>query len=184
MTTPNTARPAAEEALRTFAQEFLDDYRSEDGLNTMKHYAGKAHDALAAESTKAVAVANDPGRDRQIGIGDEGHEPFWQWIRKAYRDPEALDAIFSLWNMQVAFKTGWKQALAALAQPPEAPAAALRDWEITCDDCAGTGKVDHSEPLHVDGRYMGDDLFRIPCNTCLSCGVLVCMADIPKEIQR
>jgi hypothetical protein len=75
-------------------------------------------------------------------------------------------------------------ALAALALPPEAPAAALRDWEITCDDCAGTGKVDHSEPLHVDGRYMGDDLFCIPCDTCLSCGVLVSMADIPKEIQR
>ena len=77
------------------------------------------------------------------------------------------------------------EVYAILAQPSvEAPAAVLRDWEIACDDCAGTGKVDKSEPLYVDGRHMGQDLFRIPCDTCLSTGVLLSMADIPKEIQR
>jgi len=68
--------------------------------------------------------------------------------------------------------------------PVEVSRLVLRDWETTCDDCCGTGKVDHSEPLYVDGRYMGEDNFRIPCDTCLSTGVFVCIADIPKEIQR
>ncbi len=104
------------------------------------------------------------------------------------------DRAFGLPLAEIAARVAKKEAWmaeweshygSALAQPSvEAPAPALRDWEITCDDCTGTGRVDHSEPLHVDGRYMGEDLFRIPCDTCLSTGVLVCVADIPKEIQR
>ncbi len=73
--------------------------------------------------TKVVAI--DPGRERQIGITDIGDDEFRQWIRKAYRDHDALDAIYSLWNMQVAFKAGWKQALASTASTPASEPAGL-----------------------------------------------------------
>jgi len=38
---------AAAPELLAFAREFLTDYQSEDGMATMKHYAGKAHAAIA-----------------------------------------------------------------------------------------------------------------------------------------
>lgn len=38
---------AAAPDLLAFAQEFLADYGSEDGLASMKHYARKAHEAIA-----------------------------------------------------------------------------------------------------------------------------------------
>lgn len=41
--------------LMEFAMEFLEDYRSEDGLNSMKYYAGKAHAAIA----KALGETNE-----------------------------------------------------------------------------------------------------------------------------
>lgn len=59
-----------------------------------------------------------------------------------------------------------------------------RDWESECEECAGIGKVDRSEPLHVDGRYMGESLMRECCNQCGGYGLTVCLAEIPKEIQR
>lgn len=41
---------AAAPELLAFAKEFLSDYRSEDGMASMKHYAGRAH-ALIAQAT-------------------------------------------------------------------------------------------------------------------------------------
>ncbi len=88
-----------------------------------------AIDALAQLATDAatqrpgemvLAKSNEPERHRQIGICDEGHEEFWTWIRKAYRDAEETNSCFSHWNMQVAFKAGWMQALAT---PPSASAS-------------------------------------------------------------
>ena len=38
---------AAAPELLAFAQEFLSDYQSEDGMTSMKHYARKAHEAIA-----------------------------------------------------------------------------------------------------------------------------------------
>lgn len=38
---------AAAPELLAFAQEFLSDYQSEDGMASMKHYARKAHEAIA-----------------------------------------------------------------------------------------------------------------------------------------
>jgi len=38
---------AAAPYLLAFAQEFLADYQSEDGMGSMKHYAAKAHAAIA-----------------------------------------------------------------------------------------------------------------------------------------
>lgn len=47
-----------------------------------------------------------------------------------------------------------------------------------------TSKVDVSEPLTVDGRYMGENLTRRECPFCEGYGFTVCVADIPKEIQQ
>ena len=38
---------AAAPELLAFAQEFLSDYQSEDGMASMKHYANQAHAAIA-----------------------------------------------------------------------------------------------------------------------------------------
>lgn len=86
----------------------------------------------------------------------------------------------------------WEKAWAAmLAAAPTSPALGAappvqgeqhRDWELACDECAGTGKVDVSAAIHVDGRYMGDDLFRECCNECGGYGFTICVADIPKKI--
>lgn len=54
-----------------------------------------------------------------------------------------------------------------------------RDWESECEECAGAGKVDRSEPLHVDGRYMGQDLFREACDACDGRGFIVNVEDVP-----
>lgn len=81
-------------------------------------------------------------------------------------------------------KPDWELRLEGAAAFAEEYGDDDRDWEITCDDCAGTGKVDVSEALSVDGRYMGENLSREVCNACAGYGFTICIADIPKEIQQ
>lgn len=41
--------------LLAFAQEFLSDYQGEDGMASMKHYARKAHEAIAKATGQSPA---------------------------------------------------------------------------------------------------------------------------------
>lgn len=117
-----------------------------------------------------------------------------QGVDQPQMPPEFLDYVKRNYSGEVIFHDPlwhavrlWRAAMHAskprgLASPAASPVP--RDWESVCDECCGTGKVDVSEVLTVDGRYMGENLMREVCNNCDGHGLTICIADIPKGIQR
>jgi hypothetical protein len=132
------AQPAP--SLLAFAQNFLNDYQTEDGMQSMKHYAREAQAAIdnapPAQQAPVQPVAWVPYlSDRADGV--QGHYAIARWNPRGYREVWNLRrhtwGAFSDDVMSLEEADYLLQQITIPTRKPTPPAAAVqegRDWSL------------------------------------------------------
>lgn len=93
------------------------------------HFPTPAHPAGGAPATDSLLFQCGKAAGRQEVLDEQTGPDFWEWVRRAYRNPESTS--FTVHNMAVAYRAGLA-AIQPAAQGMEQDAARYR-WLVDCN---------------------------------------------------